>query len=55
MALTKPDRMLIDQNGTLLTSVPDFSWYVDETMKTLDMPRRGEAVIDSFAELKSLF
>jgi len=42
MALTKPEMVLIDLDGTLVDSVPDLAWCVDETMKALDMPTRGE-------------
>jgi len=34
--------VLIDLDGTLVDSVPDLAWCVDETMKVLDMPIRGE-------------
>jgi phosphoglycolate phosphatase len=42
MALAKPEIVLIDLDGTLVDSVPDLAWCVDETMKALDMPIRGE-------------
>jgi len=42
MALKKPEMVLIDLDGTLVDSVPDLAWCVDETMKALDMPVRGE-------------
>ena len=42
MALKKPEMVLIDLDGTLVDSVPDLAWCVDETMKALDMPIRGE-------------
>ncbi len=42
MALSKPEMVLIDLDGTLVDSVPDLAWCVDETMKALDMPIRGE-------------
>jgi phosphoglycolate phosphatase len=42
MALAKPEIALIDLDGTLVDSVPDLAWCVDETMKALDMPVRGE-------------
>lgn len=42
MALPKPDMVLIDLDGTLVDSVPDLAWCVDETMKALNMPIRGE-------------
>tara|TARA_R110002049_G_scaffold285705_11_gene467228 strand:- start:1056 stop:1724 length:669 start_codon:yes stop_codon:yes gene_type:complete len=45
MALSKPEMVLIDLDGTLIDSVPDLAWCVDEMMKTLDMPIRGEAKV----------
>jgi len=42
MALPKPEMALIDLDGTLVDSVPDLAWCVDETMKALGMPVRGE-------------
>lgn len=42
MALKKPAMVLIDLDGTLVDSVPDLAWCIDETMKALDMPIRGE-------------
>ena len=41
-ALKKPEMVLIDLDGTLVDSVPDLAWCVDETMKALDIPVRGE-------------
>ena len=35
--------VLIDLDGTLVDSVPDLAWCVDEMMKALEMPVRGEA------------
>jgi phosphoglycolate phosphatase len=43
MALVKPEMVLIDLDGTLVDSVPDLAWCVDEMLKALDMPVRGEA------------
>ena len=45
MILNKPEMVLIDLDGTLVDSVPDLAWCVDETMKALDMPIRGEAKV----------
>lgn len=42
MVLKKPEMVLIDLDGTLVDSVPDLAWCVDETMKVLDLPIRGE-------------
>ncbi|MEJ2362285.1 MAG: phosphoglycolate phosphatase [Gammaproteobacteria bacterium] len=43
--LARPDMVLIDVDGTLVDSVPDLAWCVDEMMKQLDMPARGEAKV----------
>jgi len=43
--LVKPEMVLIDVDGTLVDSVPDLAWCVDEMMKQLDMPLRGEAKV----------
>jgi len=43
MMLKKPAMVLIDVDGTLVDSVPDLAYCVDEMMKQLDMPVRGEA------------
>ena len=48
MTLRKPKVALIDLDGTLVDSVPDLAWCVDETMKALDMPVRGEAKVRSW-------
>lgn len=37
--------VLIDVDGTLVDSVPDLAYCVDEMMKRLDMPVRGEAAV----------
>jgi len=37
--------MLIDVDGTLVDSVPDLAYCVDEMMKQLDMPVHGEAKV----------
>ncbi len=37
--------VLIDLDGTLVDSVPDLAWCVDETMKALGLPERGEAKV----------
>ena len=41
----KPEMILIDVDGTLVDSVPDLAFCVDEMMKQLDMPVRGEASV----------
>jgi phosphoglycolate phosphatase len=43
MSLKKPEMILIDVDGTLVDSVPDLAYCVDEMMKQLDMPTHGEA------------
>jgi len=40
--LKDPKLVLIDVDGTLVDSVPDLAWCVDEMMGRLDMPLRGE-------------
>jgi len=45
MAIKKPAMVLIDVDGTLVDSVPDLAYCVDEMMKQLDMPVRGEDVV----------
>lgn len=42
MKIKRPEMVLIDVDGTLVDSVPDLAYCVDEMMKTLDMPVRGE-------------
>lgn len=37
----KPEFILIDLDGTLVDSVPDLAYCVDEMMKQLNMPLRG--------------
>ena len=43
--LKQPKMVLIDVDGTLVDSVPDLAYCVDEMMVRLDMPRRGEAAV----------
>ncbi|HEY0719684.1 MAG TPA: phosphoglycolate phosphatase [Gammaproteobacteria bacterium] len=43
--LHKPEMILIDVDGTLVDSVPDLHYCVDEMMKALGMPLRGEAKV----------
>lgn len=45
MSLKKPELLLFDVDGTLVDSVPDLAYCVDEMMKALDMPQRGEAAV----------
>ena len=40
--LMKPVMVLIDVDGTLVDSVPDLAFCVDDMMKQLSMPVRGE-------------
>lgn len=40
-----PKMVLFDLDGTLIDSVSDLAYCVDEMMKTLDMPVRGEAAV----------
>ena len=41
----KPEMVLSDVDGTLVDSVPDLAYCVDEMMKQLGMPVRGEAAV----------
>lgn len=45
MQLRKPEMVLIDVDGTLVDSVPDLAYCVDELMKQLGMPVHGEAKV----------
>jgi phosphoglycolate phosphatase len=38
-----PELIMIDVDGTLVDSVPDLSWCLDETLKLVGLPPRGEA------------
>ena len=42
MSLKKPEMILIDVDGTLVDSVPDLAYCVDEMMRQLDRPAYGE-------------
>lgn len=43
--LPRPEMVLIDVDGTLVDSVPDLAFCVDEMLKQLNMPTRGEASV----------
>jgi phosphoglycolate phosphatase len=43
--IRKPEMILIDVDGTLVDSVPDLHYCVDEMMEALGMPLRGEAKV----------
>lgn len=45
MDAIKPSFVLFDLDGTLIDSVPDLAYCVDETMKRIGMPVRGEAAV----------
>lgn len=45
MALRKPQMILIDVDGTMVDSVPDLAFCVDEMMKTLGQQPWGEAKV----------
>ncbi|MDJ0805432.1 MAG: phosphoglycolate phosphatase [Gammaproteobacteria bacterium] len=45
MSLKKPQMILIDVDGTLVDSVPDLAYCVDEMMKQLDRPLYGEDMV----------
>lgn len=44
-SLSKPEMVLIDVDGTLVDSVPDLAYCVDEMMKQISMPTHGEAKV----------
>jgi phosphoglycolate phosphatase len=43
--LRKPDMVLIDVDGTLVDSVPDLAFCIDEMMQRLGRPAHGEAKV----------
>ena len=43
--IQQPKLVLIDLDGTLVDSVPDLAYSVDETMRRLGLPARGEAAV----------
>lgn len=45
MSLSKPEMILIDVDGTLVDSVPDLAWCIDEMMRQLGRPAHGEAKV----------
>ena len=45
MSIKKPAMVLIDVDGTLVDSVPDLAYCVDEMLKQLDMPVYGEDMV----------
>jgi phosphoglycolate phosphatase len=45
MAMRKPELIMIDVDGTLVDSVPDLAFCVDEMMQQLDRPAWGEAKV----------
>ncbi len=45
MSLKKPKMVLIDVDGTLVDSVPDLAFCVDEMMRRLGRPAHGEAKV----------
>lgn len=45
MTLKKPKMILIDVDGTLVDSVPDLAFCVDEMMRRLGRPSHGEAKV----------
>jgi len=45
MQKIKPEFVLIDLDGTLIDSVPDLAYCVDEMMKQLGLPVRGEEAV----------
>ncbi|CAA6827892.1 MAG: Phosphoglycolate phosphatase (EC [uncultured Thiotrichaceae bacterium] len=45
MKTFSPKMVLIDVDGTLVDSVPDLAWCVDEMLKRIDMQPHGEEVV----------
>ena len=45
MGIHKPEMILIDVDGTLVDSVPDLAFCVDQMMHQLGLPERGEASV----------
>ncbi len=45
MGIHKPEMILIDVDGTLVDSVPDLAYCVDQMMHQLGLPERGEASV----------
>lgn len=45
MLFDKPEMILIDVDGTLVDSVPDLAWCVDELMRRLGREPHGEAKV----------
>jgi len=45
MKINKPEMILIDVDGTLVDSVPDLAWCVDELMRRLGRAPHGEAKV----------
>lgn len=45
MSIKTPEMVLIDVDGTLVDSVPDLAYCVDEMLKQLGMPAQGEAKV----------
>ncbi len=43
--IKKPAMVLLDVDGTLVDSVPDLAYCVDEMMQQIDLPARGEAAV----------
>ena len=45
IAIRKPELIMIDVDGTLVDSVPDLAYCVDEMMQQIDQPAHGEAKV----------
>lgn len=43
--MRKPEMVLIDVDGTLVDSVPDLAWCIDEMMRQLGRPAHGEGKV----------
>ena len=43
--ITKPKMILIDVDGTLVDSVPDLAYCIDEMLTQMGRPTRGETKV----------
>ena len=43
--MRRPKLIVFDLDGTLVDSVPDLAWCIDQMLETLDLPPQGEAKV----------
>ena len=53
MTIFQPKLVMIDVDGTLVDSVPDLAYCVDQMMVALNMPLRGEDTVRHWVWLLS--